>query len=326
MIVDAHSHFTPRAVIEQLQRSPASFPGIGLKDLGLGRFAFDFPDIPTTRPLAPRLWDIEAAHAYLDEQGIDVHVVGPWADIFGYTLPGDEAARWCRFVNEAHLEAIQGQKRFVPLAMVPLQNGDLAARELEAAYAMGYGGFTIGTFAPGVDLDHPELEPLWLSAESLRMPAFLHPLYLYGEPRLARYDLPNAIGRLNDSAIAVSRLLYGGVLTAHSELRILVAHGGGGVPYALGRLARNFAVHPDELAEPRAGFQRLYFDSVVYDTAALRYLVEVAGADHVLLGSDYPFPIMDPHPQHVVKTAGFDEQTVEKITGSNAQRFFSLPV
>ncbi len=324
MIVDAHSHFTPRAVIEQLQRSPASFPGIGLKDLGQGRFAFDFPDIPTTRPMAPRLWDIDAAHSYLDEQGIDVHVVGPWADIFGYTLPAEEGARWCRFVNEAHLEAIQGQKRFVPLAVVPLQSGDLAARELETAHAMGYGGLTIGTFAPGVDLDHPDLEALWSSAERQRMPVVLHPLYLYGEPRLAKYDLPNAIGRLNDSAIAVSRLLYGGVLTAHPELQILVAHGGGGVPYAIGRLARNFELHRDELADPRAGFQRLYFDSVVYDPAPLRFLVEVAGADRVLLGSDYPFPVMDPRPQHVVRTAGFDEETVEKIVGGNAQRLFRL--
>ncbi|MBV8716553.1 MAG: amidohydrolase [Chloroflexi bacterium] len=324
VVVDAHSHFTPRAVIEQLQRSPQSFPHIGLRDLGEGRFAFDFPDIPTTRPMAPRLWDIAAAHSYLDEQGIDVHVVGPWADIFGYTLPAAEATSWATFVNEAVLEALQGQARFVPLATVPLQSGPAAATVLEAAHAMGYGGFTIGTFAPGIDLDDSDLEPLWTSAESLRMPIVLHPLYLYGQPRLAKYDLPNAIGRLNDSAIAVSRLLYGGVLTAHPALQVMVAHGGGGVPYAIGRLARNFELHRDEFADPRAGFERLYFDTVVYDPAPLRYLVEVAGSDHVLLGSDYPFPVMDPRPQQVVKMAGFDEQTVEKIVGGNAQKLFNL--
>jgi aminocarboxymuconate-semialdehyde decarboxylase len=325
MIVDAHSHFSPRAVIEQLQRSPSSFPHITLNDLGGGRFTFTFPDAQPTRPMAPRLWDVEAGHHWLDDQRIDAHVVGAWADVFGYTLPPDEAAGWCRFMNEATLEALRGQQRFIPLAAVPIQSGPHASRELEAAYAMGYRGLTIGTFAPGLDLDHPDLQPLWSTAARLRMPIVLHPLYLYGEPRLASYDLPNAIGRLNDTAIAVSRLLYAGRLTEHPDLQMLVAHGGGGVPYALGRLVRNFEIHRDEMADPRPGFARLYFDSVVYDPAPLRYLVELAGADRVLLGSDYPFPVMDPQPQAVVRAAGFEQPTIDSILSGNAQRLFSLP-
>jgi aminocarboxymuconate-semialdehyde decarboxylase len=198
-------------------------------------------------------------------------------------------------------------------------------RELEAAHALGFRGLTIGTFAPGVDLDHPDLEGLWSTAARLRMPIVLHPLYLYGEPRLNRYDLPNAIGRLNDTAIAVTRLLYAGVLTRYPELEIVVAHGGGGVPYALGRLLRNFELHPEECADPRAGFARLNFDSVVYDPAPLRYLVELAGAEHVLLGSDYPFPVMDPHPQQVVRDAGFDKAATHAILSGNACRLFGLP-
>jgi aminocarboxymuconate-semialdehyde decarboxylase len=325
MAVDAHSHFTPRALIEQLQRSPSSFPDIQLRDMGEGRFAFVFPDLPPTRPMSPRLWDISAAVEWLDQQGLQMHVVGAWADVFGYTLPAEEAANWCRFVNEAMLAALQSAERFVPLAMVPIQSGAHAARELEAAYQMGYHGLTIGTFAPGVDLDHPDLDALWSTAAHLRMPIVLHPLYLYGEPRLAAYDLPNAIGRLNDTAIAVSRLLYAGVLSSHAGLEMLVAHGGGSVPYALGRLCRNFELHRDELADPRAGFARLHFDSVVYDPAPLRYLVELAGADHVLLGSDYPFPVMDPRPKAVVEAAGFDAATVDAILSGNAQRLFRLP-
>jgi aminocarboxymuconate-semialdehyde decarboxylase len=323
-VVDAHSHFTPHALIEQLQRSPSSFPSIGLGDLGEGRFTFTFPGLPPTRPMNPRLWDIEAAHEWLDAQGIDLHVVGVWADVFGYTLPADEAANWSRLTNEAMLEALHAASRFMPLATVPIQNGAYAARELEAAHAMGYRGFAIGTFAPNVELDAPDLDGLWSTAARLHMPLVLHPLYLYGEPRLASYDLPNAIGRLNDTSIAVSRLLYAGVLTAHPDLRMLVAHGGGSVPYALGRLMRNFELHRDEMADPRAGFHQLYFDSVVYDPAPLRYLVEVAGADRVVLGSDYPFPVMDPRPQQVVRAAGFDASTVEAILGGTACRLFNV--
>jgi len=251
-------------------------------------------------------------------------VVGLWSDLFGYTLPADEGARWSRFVNEATLEALRGADRFLPLATVPIQSGSHAVRELEAAHAMGYRGLTIGSFAPGVDLDHPDLDGLWSTAARLQMPIVLHPLYLYGEPRLAGYDLPNAIGRLNDTAIAVSRLLYAGVLTSHTDLRMIVVHGGGSVPYALGRLFRNFEIHRDEAADPQAGFARLFFDSVVYDPLPLRYLVQVAGPDHVLLGSDYPFPVMDPHPQAVVRSAGFDEPTVNAILSGNACRLFGI--
>jgi aminocarboxymuconate-semialdehyde decarboxylase len=323
-VVDAHSHFTPHAVIDRLQRSPQAFPSIGLRDLGEGRYSFKFPSTQPTRPMQPRLWDIPSAHAWLDSQTIDMHVVGLWSDLFGYTLPADEAAAWCRFINEATVEELKGADRFLPLASVPLQSGSHAVKELEEAHAMGYRGLTIGTFAPGVDLDHPDLEGLWVTAARLDMPIVLHPLYLYGEPRLASYDLPNAIGRLNDTAIAVSRLLYSGVPTRHTGLQIIVVHGGGSVPYALGRLCRNYDLHRAEMADPREGFRHLYFDTVVYDAAPLKYLVELAGADHVVLGSDYPFPVMDPQPLDVVRKAGFDGATTDAILSGNTCRIFKL--
>jgi aminocarboxymuconate-semialdehyde decarboxylase len=327
-IVDAHSHFTPHAIIDRLQASPGAFPSIELRDQGQGRFGFAFPGLPPTRPLAPRLWDVGAAHAWLDSQAIDLHVVGVWADVFGYTLPPDEAAAWCRLINEETLRELQGAERFLPLATVPIQSGRHAVQELEAAHAMGFRGLTIGTFAPGtgVELDHPELEGLWETAARLEMPIVLHPLYLAGDPRLGKYDLPNAVGRLNDTAIAVSRLLFAGVPLRHPGLRMLVVHGGGGVPYALGRLARAFAVQPEGLADPRAGFRRLYFDTVVYEPEPLRYLVQLAGADHVLLGSDYPFPIQDPEPARVVRAAGFEPAATDAILSGNACSLFKLPV
>jgi len=274
--------------------------------------------------MQPKLWDVPAALEWLDRQGIDVHVTGVWADVFGYTLPAYEAAAWCRLINEETLAELDGVKRVLPLATVPIQSGRHAVQELEAAHAMGFRGLTIGTFAPGVDLDHPDLDGLWESSARLRMPIFLHPLYLYGEPRLASYDMPNAIGRVNDTAIAVSRLLYSGALTRHPGVQLIVAHGGGGVPYALGRLVRNYELNPDMMADPRDGFRHLYFDSVVYDAAPLRYLVELAGADRLLLGSDYPFPILDPAPLEVVRKAGFSEETTDAILSGNACRVFNL--
>ncbi len=322
-VVDAHSHFTPHAVISRLQRSPETFPHVSVRDLGAEKFSFVFPDIPPTRPIQPRLWDVPAALEWLDRQGIDLHVTGVWADVFGYTLPADEATAWCRLINEETLSQLDDAKRVLPLATVPIQSGRHAVQELEAAHAMGFRGLTIGTFAPGVDLDHPDLDGLWETCARRNMPIFLHPLYLSGEPRLASYDLPNAIGRVNDTAIAVSRLLYAGVPGRHAGLQIIVAHGGGGVPYALGRLVRNFELNPHAMADPREGFRHLYFDSVVYDPAPLRYLVDLAGPERVMLGSDYPFPILDPAPLEVVRKAGFSEETTDAILSGNACRVFN---
>jgi aminocarboxymuconate-semialdehyde decarboxylase len=324
-VVDAHAHFTPRALVSRLQHSPGAFPHVALNELGADRYSFTFPDTPPTRPMQPRLWDVPAALEWLDRQDIDVHVTGAWADVFGYTLPADEGADWCRLINEETLAELAGETRVLPLASVPIQSGRHAVQELETARHMGFRGLTIGTFAPGVELDHPDLDGLWETAAGLRMPIVLHPLYLYGEPRLASYDLPNAIGRVNDTAIAVARLLYAGVPTRHPDLQMIVVHGGGGVPYAIGRLARNYELNPGGgMADPREGFRRLYFDSVVYDPAPLRYLVELAGADRVLLGSDYPFPILDPEPRRVVREAGFAPATSDAILSGNACRVFGL--
>lgn len=324
-VVDAHSHFTPRAVIERLQQSPRSFPSITLRDLGEGRFSFTLPNSHPTRPMQTRLWDVEAAHSWLDKNGIDIHATGLWSDLFGYTLPAQEGADWSRMINEETLKALDGDPRFLPLATVPIQSGRHAVQELEAAQKMGYRGLTIGTHAPGRELDDPDLDGLWETAARLDMPIVLHPLYLYDDPRLQTYDLPNAIGRLNDTTIAISRMLYAGVPTRHERFRMVVVHGGGSIPYALGRLERNHQLRQDDTADPREGFHRLYFDTVVYDPAPLRYLVEMAGTEKVVLGSDYPFPILDPEPLKVVREAGFDANTVDAILSDNSCRVFNIP-
>lgn len=324
-VIDAHSHYTPRAVVDRLQQNPRAFPHITLRDLGDTRYTFEFPGIQPSRPMQTRLWDVPAGLSWLDHQGIDIQVTGVWSDIFGYSLPASEAADWCRLINEETLTALNGEPRTFPLATVPIQSGKHAVQELEAAHAMGYRGLTLGTNGPQRELDNPDLEGLWATAARLEMPIVLHPLYIYGDARLSDYDLPNVMGRLNDTGIAVARLLFAGVLTRHPGLKMVVVHGGGSIPFALGRLERNHTLRPKETADPREGFQRLYFDTVLYDPMPLRYLVQVAGEDHVVLGSDYPFPIMDPEPLKVVRSAGFDASTQDAILSRNACGIFQIP-
>jgi len=233
--------------------------------------------------------------------------------VFGYSLPADEGAAWNRFVNDtlraSLAEASTVDVRYLPLATVPLQNGALAAEELSRACALGHAGAMIGTFVPapdgGRDLDHPDLEPFWARAAALGMPVFVHPVYGGGsDARIHDFGLANAVARPNETALAMSRVLYAGVPLRHPALKLVIAHGGGSLPPLLGRLARNFDVlraAGENVADPLAGFAHLYFDSVVFAPDTLRALLEVARADGIMLGSDDPFPIGDPEPRAVIE-------------------------
>jgi aminocarboxymuconate-semialdehyde decarboxylase len=150
-------------------------------------------------------------------------------------------------------------------------------------------------------------------------------MFLCGEPRLSDYDLVNALGRVADTSIAVSRLLYSGHLLRYPNLKLVLSHGGAALPFVLGRLSRNFTIAQGKYADPRKGFAALYFDSVVFDQAALRLLVEVAGDGRVMLGSDMPFPIGDPHPRVVIEHGScFSEPQRKAMLGQTSSQVFRL--
>jgi aminocarboxymuconate-semialdehyde decarboxylase len=223
-------------------------------------------------------------------------------------------------------EALREEPRFTPLATLPLQDGKLAAQVLRETLDQGFGGVMIGTLPRGNagNLDDPVLDPFWQAASDLQAAVFLHPMFLCGEPRLADYDLVNAIGRLADSSIAVSRLLFSGHLLKFPGMKLVLSHGGAALPYALGRLARNHAISQGKYADPRRGFEALYFDSCVFDSDSLEYLAKKAAPGRVMLGSDMPFPIGDPSPCRAVEGAGFSAGQQRSIFGGAAQAVFRI--
>src|SRR5438876_4731904 len=218
-----------------------------------------------------------------------------------------------------------GLKSLTPLATVPLQDGALAARVLEEALDAGFKGAMIATQPKGIggNLDDPSLDPFWEVASARQAAIFLHPHYICGDERLADYDLVNAVGRLADTTIAVARLLFSGHLTRFPGVSLLLSHAGGALPYALGRLKRNQAIHSD-YADPLDGFRRLYFDTVLFEPRALRFLCDVVGADRVMLGSDYPFGIGDLDPCAVVVATALTSADRRAILGDAAARILHV--
>lgn len=325
MIIDAHAHFVPSTLIETLRAERRLFPSVKvLEDTGGVRMAFAGQE--PTRPVSPKLSDIEQRKTWLAGQRIDRQIVGGWLDMFGYELPPDEGADWCRFMNEQMLSGARQLDALAPLACVPLQSGALAAAVLEEALAAGFHGVIIGTQPKGLGgtLDDPGLTPFWEVASARRVTIFVHPMYACGDDRLGDYDLVNALGRVTDTAVAVARLLYSGHLQRYAGANLVISHGGGALPFALGRLRRNYAAHPGTYADPMDGFRRLYFDTVLFEARALRFLCDIAGAEKVLLGSDHPFPIGDPEPMRVVDDTPLSAAERRSIVGDTAAHLFHI--
>jgi len=325
LIIDVHAHFVPKCLFERFDAHAAQFPGVKLMrdDKGV---RMQFPGTEPTRPVSPKLSDLADRRGWMDKNGIDHQLVGGWLDIFGYELPAQEGLAWSRFINDCMWDELRDEPRFTPLATIPLQHGAMAAEVLTEAMAKGFGGVMIGTLPKGMsgNLDDPTLDPFWQAASDLKAAVFMHPMFLCGEPRLADYDLVNAIGRLADTSIAVSRLLFSGHLLKFPDMKFVLSHGGAALPYALGRLARNHAISQGKYADPRKGFEAMYFDSCVFDADSLEYLAKKASPGRIMLGSDQPFPIGDPEPKKVVEGATFNEAQRKGILGETAQKVFRV--
>ena len=324
MIIDTHAHVVPATMLDALRRDARLFPSVVLHDNGPAprlAFAGGAPG----RPIQPRLSDLADRQDWLKRARVDRQLVGGWTDVYGYELPAGEAADWARFYNEHMAKDAAALPALSALATVPLQSGALAAKVLEEALDAGFKGAMIATQPKGTggNLDDPDLDPFWELASARQATIFVHPHYLCGDERLAGYDLVNAVGRLSDSTLAIARLLFSGHLTRFPGMTLVLSHGGGALPYALGRLQRNRVIHP-EYADPAEGFRRLYFDTVLFEPLALRFLCDVAGADKVMLGSDYPFGIGDPEPVAVVDRTPLTADERAAILGGNAARVFHI--
>ncbi|HLF27753.1 MAG TPA: amidohydrolase family protein [Anaerolineae bacterium] len=271
----------------------------------------------------------DAILAEMDEAGVDVVLLCPWVSLVRYDAPPAESLAACRIQNDA-LAALAAKHpgRIAGLGLVPLQDVPLAVAELERAIGIGLRGVEIGTHVNGVYPGDARFRPFWEACQSLDAFVFVHPVEGGGRAELRDYYLWNVIGNPLETSIAAGHLILSGVMESYPRLKILLAHGGGALPYLRGRLDRGFEVRLEintAIAQPPSAYlKRFYFDTITHDPAVLRGLVEFAGADHVLLGSDYPFDMGSEHPIDVVRALGLPATDEAKILGGNALRLLGL--
>jgi aminocarboxymuconate-semialdehyde decarboxylase len=324
MIIDVHGHLVPADFVAVIRRERARLPSVDLVEGNAG-LALAFAGGKPSRPIMPGLSDLSGRLAWMDAEGIDRQVVGGWPDWFGYELPAPEGEVWCRLFNETQLAAAKAQPRFVPLAMVPLQDGARAAAVLKAAMAVGFSGVMISTLPRGIGsvLDARELDPFWAAADDAGAVVHIHPSYDAGDTRVNDYGLANGVGRISDAIVAVARLLCSGHVTRYGNARIFAPMGAAALPFLLGRLKRNAAITPG-IADPAAELRLLYTDTIVHDPRVLHFVVDMIGAERLMMGSDMPFPIGDAEPAKIVANAGLTPVQVASITGGLAQKLFRI--
>ena len=279
----------------------------------------------------PQLTDLGRRLADMDAQGVDVQLVSPSPSHFYYFAGEELALQLAKAANQAVREFVdRAPERLNGMGLVPLQHPALMVEALEhAVLECGLLGVEIGSFAATpddparstVELSDPRLEPFWSRAAELGALVFLHPFGCSLDERLDRFYLANTVSQPAENAVALSHLIFGGVLDRHPELKVLAAHGGGYLPTSLGRSDHAWKVRPDAhvCAQPPSSYlKRLYFDSLVHSAAELRALVAAAGAEQVLLGSDYPFDMGSDNPVRDVQDAGLPAADEASVLAGNA--------
>ncbi|MEV5955389.1 amidohydrolase family protein [Streptomyces sp. NPDC051987] len=284
---------------------------------------------PMVRERAPRMTDVTARLAAMDVQGVDVQLVSPSPSHYHYWADEETAEKACRLANEATAaHCAQAPARLHGLGLVPLQHPDRTVRALEHALETGLLGVEISSHAPGRELSDPAYEPFWARAEEAGAILFLHPFGCTLDERLDRWYLSNTVGQPVENAVALSHLIFSGVLDRHPGLKILAAHGGGYLPTHIGRSDHAWSARSDARTGcahlPSSYLKRLYFDSLVHDPHVLRELIRVAGADRVLLGSDYAFDMGTEDPVAALRAARLPDADFHSVRGGNAAALLNL--
>lgn len=324
MIIDCHGHIVPPALLTEVRGRAAEFPSIKLIDQGDG-FGFSFAGGKPTRPVSKPLQDTEKRGEWMAGNDIGRQVVGGWLDMFGSEIPAAEGAAWARLTNR-HLRALgDADQRFIPLATVPLQDGVAAAEVLAEAIDAGFPGVMVGTQPKGVGgvLDDPALQPFWEMADRRGAVVFIHPVFESGDARVHDYGMANAVGRITDTMIAIARLLYAGTPLRYPGVKIICGIGGAGLPGIMGRMMTNAGLD-GTLADPQANLRALWFDTILQDPRALRFVADSVGSERMMMGSDFPFPIGDMHPRRIIAEAGFDTAQRAAMETGTAQHVFGL--
>jgi aminocarboxymuconate-semialdehyde decarboxylase len=326
--IDVHAHFFPESFISLLAEDGEPFGARVDRSNPKGPIL----DVAGSRtvPLDATYWDIDRRVKSMNRARVATHALSLTAPMVYWSGP-ELARRLARAVNDAMDEAHRVYPdRFVGCATLPMQDPAAALAELErAAKLAGIRGVYLGTNINGHDLSEPSYEPIFAACARLGLPVLLHPLSVIGAQRLKPFYLGNLLGNPFDTAIAAAHLVFGGVLDRHPKLKVCLPHAGGALPYLYGRLRRGQRVRPEARDRARRPFEayltRFTYDTISHSPEALRYLVNLVGAERVMVGSDFCFDMGYEKPVDVVEgLKGLTRSDQRLVLSENARKLLRL--
>ena len=331
MNIDIHAHFVPAESLK-VASEIGKRHGLQLGKDQRGRAIVSRDGKPFLSQLKAEFSDLDLRLSIMDSQGVDLQALSPASTYFFYWMEAEESLEYAQWLNNRLAEAVaKHPTRLVALGSVPMHDSTKAVSELERAVTkLGLRGVEIATNINGRYFDDPGFNPFWEAAQALDALIFVHPNQVVGADRMKEFNLANLIGNPTDTSLAFAKLIFSGVLERYPRLRFLLAHAGGFLPYTWGRLDRGYRIQDSATAKipkaPGEYIKLLNFDTITHSAMALEYLVANFGADHVVLGSDYPYDMGDPEPVASLHAARIDESSLEQIASTNACKLLGIGI
>lgn len=332
MVVDVHSHIYPRAFLDELSKRQ-NVPKVEIRADGEHLVLFEREEelLGGTRPMSKSYYDLSAKIDFMNSHGIDKSVISignPWVDLFS----PEDAVVWATRLNDWLQRECEQERRFLAFGVLPMQSPEAALAEINRLSKLPHvHGVIIGTRPGGNQLDHLLLEPIWAALEEYQMTVFIHPHYVVGYDWMAGFGhaLPLALGFTFETTVAISRLILSGTFDRFPRLRVLLAHGGGALPYLAGRLAKCTRVDNESsrnIMKPLETYlSHLRHDTVLYSADALRFALSMSDSSHFAFGTDHPFGIADPALiQDAINQVASETKESEDMLGQNALRWFEV--
>lgn len=251
------------------------------------------------REIQQNCWDPESILLDMKQYNVDAMVLCTVPVLFNYWAKPTDGLDWSMFLND-HLVGVQQQypKKFIGLGTLPMQDITLAIKELERCKKIGLPGVEIGSHIENKNLDDASFFPLWEAAQDLDMAIFVHPWDMMGQDKMPNYFLPWLVGMPAETSLAICSMIFGGVFDKFPKLKVMFAHGGGSFPHTLGRVSHGWHCRPDlcnvnNIKDPVEYVGKFWVDGITHNQDALRYLIQVFGAEKIMYGTDYPFPLGD---------------------------------
>ena len=327
--IDVHTHVIPHDFPAYLGKHPqAAWPSMAQAQ-PCHRHVMISGKVYRTVP--EQSWDTALRRSDMERTQVERQVLSPMPELLSYWLEAEDGAALARYLNETLAAMVaEAPTRFSALAAVPLQDVDLAIKELDhAIHVLHLAGVELGSNVNGVPIGDPRFEPFFAAAEAWGAAVFVHPLRPAGMERLVGPAmLEQVVGFPGEIGLAAASLITGGTLARHPKLRIAMSHGAGSIQALVPRMQFAWEATPalrEAMAlAPNEAARRMFYDDLLYDAAAIRALMAMVGDSQVMVGTDYPFVIMDRDPAGRVASLALPPEAEEALRWRNAARWLGL--